>query len=219
MLTSITIVIIAITALISILAFSSRQITDELIFYPPAVTNRGQFYRFFTCGLIHADLNHLLFNMLSLYMFGEMLEAYFNSTMLFAEKGKVAFILLYVLGLLFSLLPTYAKHKNDYHYRSLGASGAVSAVVFAALLLNPTIKVGFYFIPPIIPGYVFGPLYLIVSGFLGKKGKDNINHSAHIFGALFGIGFTIALSYSMHTEYQPIPEFILKVKSSLAGYR
>jgi membrane associated rhomboid family serine protease len=215
MVTSITLIIVVVTAVISFMAFSSHQLTDSLIFYPPAITQKNQWYRFFTCGLIHADLNHLLFNMLSLYMFGEMVEANFSSSILFADKGPMAYALVYILALLFSLLPTFAKHKNDRYYKSLGASGAVSAIVFAGILLNPTIKVGFYFIPPIIPGYVFGPLYLIVSSVLGKKGKDNINHSAHIWGALFGVAFTIALAYSFHTEYQPAQEFLLKVKASL----
>ena len=90
---------------------------------------------------------------------------------------------------LFAFFPLFIKHKNDYHYRSLGASGAVSAVVFAGILFDPTAKLGFFFIPPIIPGYIFGPLYLILSTCLEKRSQDNVNHSAHIWGALFGIVF------------------------------
>src|SRR5690606_32455000 len=179
---SITIIIVIITALISISAFSNPRIIDDLIFYPPAITQRNQWYRFFSCGLIHADAAHLIFNMLSLYLFGRFVEAHF--VQLFGNLGKPLYLGMYVLALFFSLLPTFIKHRHNYHYRSLGASGAVSAVVFAGLLLAPYVEVGFFIIPPFIPGFIFAPLYLVVSAILEKKGGGNINHSAHIFGAL-----------------------------------
>jgi membrane associated rhomboid family serine protease len=122
---------------------------------------------------------------------------------------------MYLLALFVCLVPTYLKHKNDSYYRSLGASGAVSAVVFAGILFEPTMKIGFFFIPPIIPGYIFGPLYLLVSTYLGKQAKDNINHSAHIWGALFGIAFTVIAAFIFKTDYQPLQEFIFKIKESL----
>ncbi len=187
---------------------------QELIFYPPAITKQGQWYRFFTCGLLHADWEHLLFNMLSLYLFGATVENYFKSELLFGEMGQVFYMVLYILALLFSLIPTFFKHRNDYQYRSLGASGAVSAIVFAGILFNPTAKLGFFLIPPIIPGYIFGPLYLLLSTWLEKKGKDNINHSAHIWGALFGIGFTVLLATIWQTEYQPWQQMVEKIMRS-----
>ena len=211
---SITLIIIIITGIISFTAFNSEKIVNDLIFYPPAITRQNQWYRFFTCGLIHADIAHLLFNMLSLYLFGEFVENSFSSPILFAEKGKWLYLLMYVLALFVCLIPTFIRHKNDYYYRSLGASGAVSAVVFAGILFNPTAKLGFFFIPPIIPGYIFGPLYLIISTLLEKKSKDNINHSAHIWGALFGIIFIIALAALLKTDYQPLEQFVLKIKNS-----
>ena len=212
---TITLIIIIITAIISFTAFSNQKIIDDLIFYPPAITRQNQWYRFFTCGLIHADITHLLFNMFSLYMFGEFVERSFSSPILFAEKGKLLYIIMYFLALFVCLIPTFIKHKNDYYYRSLGASGAVSAVVFAGILLDPTAKLGFFFIPPIIPGYIFGPLYLILSTVLEKRSQDNVNHSAHIWGAIFGIIFVVAAAAILKTEYQPLEQFVLKVRYSL----
>jgi membrane associated rhomboid family serine protease len=214
---TITLIIIIITGIISFTGFNNQKIIDDLIFYPPAITRENQWYRFFTCGLIHADITHLLFNMLSLYMFGEFVERSFSSEILFAGNGKMLYLLMYLLALFVCLIPTFIKHKNDYYYRSLGASGAVSAVVFAGILFDPTAKLGFFFIPPIIPGYIFGPLYLILSTVLEKRSQDNVNHSAHIWGALFGIVFIIAAAAIFKTDYQPLEQFILKVQNSLGG--
>jgi membrane associated rhomboid family serine protease len=214
---TITLIIIILTCIISFTAFNNQKIIDDLIFYPPAITKQNQWYRFFTCGLIHADIAHLLFNMFSFYMFGEFVERSFSMPMLFGEKGKLLYIIMYFLALFVCLIPTFIKHKNDYYYRSLGASGAVSAVVFAGILLDPTAKLGFFFIPPIIPGYIFGPLYLILSTYLEKRSQDNVNHSAHIWGALFGIIFIVAAAAILKTEYQPLEQFMLKVKQSLGG--
>ncbi|MEQ1678821.1 MAG: rhomboid family intramembrane serine protease [Chitinophagaceae bacterium] len=206
---SITLIIIIVTSVISISAFSSQKIIDDLIFYPPAITQRKQWYRFFTCGLIHADYGHLIFNMLSLYFFGEFVEEKFVD--IFEDKGKLFYLLLYVLALFVSLLPTFGKHKNDYHYRSLGASGAVSAVVFAGLMIAPYVEVGFFFIPPIIPGFIYAPLYLLISAWMERQGGGNINHSAHIWGAIFGIAFIIVVGKFV-ANYNAIQEFIDGVK-------
>jgi membrane associated rhomboid family serine protease len=186
---SISLSIIIITVLVSLGGFSNRKIIDDLIFYPPAVTKQNQWYRFFSCGLIHADFIHLLFNMMSLYFFGPFVEKQFEE--IFGTAGKWYYLGMYVSALLVSLLPTYFKHKNDYQYRSLGASGAVSTVVFAGLMIAPYVTVGFFIIPPIIPGFVFGPLYLVFSAYLDRRGGGNINHSAHIWGAVYGLLFII----------------------------
>jgi membrane associated rhomboid family serine protease len=185
----ITTIIIIITVLVSIGGFSNQKIIDDLIFYPPAVSKHNQWYRFFSCGLIHADAGHLIFNMLSLYLFGRYVEDGF--TQIFEQNGKWLYLLMYVSSLFICLIPTYFKHRDNYSYRSLGASGAVSAVVFAGLMLAPTVKVGFFLIPPIIPGFIFGPLYLLITAWLDKRGGDNINHSAHLWGALYGVLFII----------------------------
>src|SRR5688500_17570590 len=136
---SITISIVIITVLVSIGGFNNQKIIDDLIFYPPAVTRRKQWYRFFSCGLIHADFGHLFFNMFSLYLFGRFVEDGFIQ--LFGDPGKWLYLLLYVSALAISLLPTYFKNRDNYHYRSLGASGAVSAVIFAGLMLRPSLEV------------------------------------------------------------------------------
>jgi len=188
---SITIIIIIITCIISFAAFNSEKIFDDLIFYPPAITNDRQYYRFFTCGLIHANYMHLGFNMYSLYIFGPIVETEFLGA--FGEKGKWLYLLMYISSLFFCLLPTYFKNRNNYNYRSLGASGAVSAVVFAFIFLEPTRRLGLAFLPQswMLPGFIFGALYIGVSSYLDRKGGGNVNHSAHIWGALYGISFLI----------------------------
>ncbi|MCG2617088.1 rhomboid family intramembrane serine protease [Terrimonas sp. NA20] len=187
---TLTLIIVIVTCIVSITAFNNQKIIEDLIFYPPAVTRRKQWYRFFSCGLIHADWTHLIFNMLALYMFGGAVESQFVA--IFGNSGKAIYLLMYVLALGVCLIPTFVKHKDDYHYRSLGASGAVSAVIFAGLLLAPYSEVGLIFIPFVrIPGFVFAPLYILISIAMERRGRDNINHSAHIFGALFGLAFVI----------------------------
>ena len=186
---SITISIVLITVLVSIGGFNNQKIIDDLIFYPPAVTEKKQWYRFFSCGLIHADFGHLFFNMFSLYLFGRFVEDGFKE--IFGENGKWLYLLLYITALAVSLLPTYFKNRNNYQYRSLGASGAVSAVVFAGLMLRPSLEVFIFFIPIPIPGFIFAPLYLLISFWLDRKGGGNINHSAHIWGSIYGLAFVI----------------------------
>ena len=206
---SITIIIIIITVLISVTAFRSEKVMNDLIFYPPAVTNNKQFYRFISCGFIHADIAHLAFNMISLYLFGEFVENKFLE--IFGYGGRILYMVLYLLALVVSLLPTYFRNRYNQQYRSLGASGAVSAVVFAGLMIAPYVKVGLFIIPPVIPGFVFGPLYLIISAWLDKKGGDNINHSAHIWGALFGVAFLI-IAGAASGQYNAVEEFVNGVK-------
>jgi membrane associated rhomboid family serine protease len=141
-------------------------------------------------------------------MFGEMVEKAFEQ--IFPGTGKILYVALYLVSQFICLVPTYMKHKDDYNYRSLGASGAVSAVVFAGIFLYPTAKIGLFIIPPIIPGFIFGPLYLVVSAMMAKKGGDNINHSAHIWGAIAGIVFLIITSYTL-SNFDPISYFIKEV--------
>lgn len=209
---TITISIVILTALVSFSAFSNEKLMNDLIFYPPAVSKRNQWYRFLSCGLIHADFMHLIFNMVSLYLFGRFVEEKF--TEIFAEKGKIMYLALYATALVVSLLPTYFRNKDNYSYRSLGASGAVSAVVFAGLMIAPYVEVGFFFIPPIIPGFVFGPLYLIITAVLDRKGGDNINHSAHLWGALYGVAFIIVAG-KLLADYNAVEEFINGVQAYL----
>ena len=195
----ITITLTIITIIVSLLAFNNQETMDRLIFYPPAITKDKQFYRFITSGFIHADMMHLAFNMLSFYFFSILVEPKFIEY--FGDWGRATYFIMYILALIVSILPTYYKNANNRNYRSLGASGAVSAVVFAGLMISPLSMIGFFIIPPIIPGFIFGPLYLLCSAYLDRKGGGNVNHSAHIWGALFGVVFiTIATRLFSHED-------------------
>jgi len=208
-------IIIFVTVIVSIVAFSSATIKEQLLFKPVLIQKRNEWYRFFTSGLIHADWEHLLFNMLTLYLFGEGLEAQFNRDNLFGENGAILYSTLYISAFPFSMITSYWKHKQNTRYASLGASGAVSAILFASILLNPTIKIGFFILPPVIPGFVFGPAYLLLSSYLNKKGKDNINHAAHIAGAIYGVIFTLAEAYYFKSQTAVLDNFILQVAAYL----
>ena len=212
---SITLIIIIITVLVSITAFSNDKVFNDFIFDPPAVTYDKQWWRFLTCGLIHADFGHLIFNMYAFYMFGDAVEKSFTG--IFHEKGKLLYLVLYITALFACLVPTYLKHRTDNYYRSLGASGAVSAVIFAFIIIYPLNRMGLIFIPGIrIPAFIFGFLYLVVSSFLDRRGGGGINHSAHIFGALYGIAFLIVTGY-VFSDYPVIAEFIQQIRAYV-GY-
>ena len=207
---SITFIIIITTVIVSVIAFKNQQVMDNLIFYPPAVSEKNQYYRFITCGFIHADIAHLAFNMLSFYLFSNTLvEPAFIQY--FGDYGRAALLIMYLLALIVCLLPTYWKNKNNENYRSLGASGAVSAVIFAGIIIAPQLQMGFFIIPPVIPGFIFGPLYLVCSYYLDKRGGGNINHSAHIWGALFGVVFII-IATKFYSQYDVWTNFIEQIK-------
>lgn len=205
---TITLIILLLTCVISFTAFSNEKVINDLIFYPTAITNHNQWYRFITCGFIHADFMHLAFNMYTFYLFGGMVEEAF--TMIYGEMGKALYIIMYLTSLVVCLLPTYFAHRNNYYYRSLGASGAVSAVIFIGIFLNPTMGMGIFPIPFHIPAFIFGPLYLGISAYLAKKGHGNINHSAHIWGAVYGIVF-LAITSQFLTEFRPVGRFVEEV--------
>jgi membrane associated rhomboid family serine protease len=185
-----TIIIIAITSIISIQAFRNHQLMDRLIFYPPSV-KRGEWYRLFSYGVLHADTMHLIFNMFTLYMFGSQIELIFRA--FFGNiTGGILYILLYVTALLVSILPTYLKQQHNTYYSGLGASGAVSAIVFAYILIMPMNFMGILFIPIWLPAFLFGGIFILISMNLNQKQVGGINHSAHITGGIFGMLFTMA---------------------------
>ncbi|MDP4282506.1 MAG: rhomboid family intramembrane serine protease [Bacteroidota bacterium] len=196
---TITLIISVITAIISILGFSSPEFFDKLKFNAYDVLHSNQWYRFFTYGFLHANWFHLLINLMVFYSFGEIVEKIFQYN--FQEKYILYFLLLYVGGLLLSIIPAFGKHKNDVFYNAIGASGAISGIIFASILLYPTGKIMFFFIPIGIPAPVFGILYLIYEGYMSKHGKDNIGHDAHLWGALFGLIYTIILKPSLVTLF------------------
>ena len=209
---TITLTLLVITIALSLFGFANQKVINDFIFYPPAISRDNEWWRFITNGFIHADLGHLAFNMFSFYMFGDFVEKYF--IVLFNEKGKALYLAMYLTALIVCLIPTYIMQRNNKQYRSLGASGAVSAVVFAGVFLDPTIKIGLFIIPPIIPGFIFGPLYLLLTIYMSKRGGDNINHSAHFWGSVWGVGFLIIVC-KIFPGFDPIQNFISQVSAYL----
>jgi membrane associated rhomboid family serine protease len=185
---NITLSIVIITSIISLAGFRNGKVVDELIFWPPAISKKHQYYRFITCGLIHADYIHLIFNMVTLYFFGTYMEAHYQGDL---GLQKYYYLALYIGALIVSNIPTYIKHYNDYDYRSLGASGAVSAVLFSFILLGPWQQIIVLVFP--VPAIIYGGLFLFYSAYMSRKGGDHVNHDAHFYGALFGVIFTIAV--------------------------
>ena len=165
---------------------------NALIFWPPAVSMRHQYYRFVTCGFIHADIMHLAFNMLTLYFFGRALELYYMGDL---GLQQYYYVILYFSALIVANIPSYLKHRDDYNYRSLGASGAVCAVLFAFILLRPWAPIVLFVIK--MPAIIYALLFLGYSIYMSRRGGDNVNHDAHLWGALFGILFTIAVRPSV----------------------
>ncbi len=201
----ITLIIIATTVIVSIISMDNPSLKNKLMFNAYQINHRKEWYRFFSNGLIHADWMHLAFNMFSLYMFGGSVESGFSDSSIFGDRGPLFFILLYVGGLAMSSIYSYEKNKNNIYYNALGASGAVSAVVFAYIVLAPTQKLIFLFLPIPIPAYLFGIIFLGVEYYLGKRGQTNIGHDAHFWGAVFGILFTISLKPSLvHSFFEQI---------------
>ncbi|MBC34920.1 MAG: rhomboid family intramembrane serine protease [Bacteroidetes bacterium] len=191
--------IILVTAVISIVAFNDRDLFDKLKFNAFDIKYNKQAWRFLTYGFLHVDWMHLLINMFVLYSFGDaVLKNYFY---LFGSKSTFYFVLLYIGGILFATLVDFNKHKEDVYYNAVGASGAVSAIVFASIILRPTSSLYLFFIPFPIPSAIFGVVYLVYSAIMAKKANDNIGHSAHFWGALFGIAYTIALKPSLATRF------------------
>ena len=139
-------------------------------------------------------------------------EQFFN--MIFGANGKLIYVILYMSALIACLVPTFFKQKNHYNYRSLGASGAVSAIVFAGLFLQPTLLIGFFIIPPIIPGFIFGPIYLAITAYLSKQGQGAINHSAHLWGSLYGVVFLIITAHFMG-NYNVLSAFVQQIRMYL----
>ena len=191
---TITIAIIIITAIISFTAFNNEKITNDLIFWPPMIKEKHQYYRFITSGFIHADIAHLAFNMITLYFFGRAMEMFF-----IAKIGKIGFLLFYIAGIIVSEIPSFIKHRDNYQYRSLGASGAVTAVLFSFILLAPWQTLYVFFLP--VPAIIFAALYVGYSIYMDRKGGDNVNHSAHLWGAVWGVAFTILMEPNVLSHF------------------
>ena len=194
MISDFTILIIIGTAILSIPAFSNTQLMNSLIFNPYTIKNRNEWYRFISSGFLHADWMHLFINMFVLFSFGNVVQHYYDY--FFGSSGKWFYLLLYLSSIVAANATTYYKNFNNPSYNALGASGAVSAVVFASILFQPTAKIYLYGLIG-IPGFIAGILYLAYSQYASGKGTDNVNHEAHLYGAIYGLAFTLVLKPSV----------------------
>lgn len=177
----------------------------RLVFDPLAVTRFKQYDRFITHGFVHSNGMHLLFNMFTFYFFGQIIERFYIH-----KFGLLGFVLFYVLAIVVAVIPTYIKNKNNAHYFGLGASGGVSAVLFAFILFYPWEVIYFFMVIP-IPAIIFAGLYTAYSIYMEKQQKDNVNHLAHLTGALFGVVVTIVIEPKIlvHFFYQFLnPSFL-----------
>jgi len=187
--------IIIITSVISIMAFNNPQLLNRLQFNAYDIKHNRQGWRFFTYGLVHGGWAHLAINMFVLWSFGRIVYMLYGYH--FGAIGLLYFLLLYVGGIMFSVLFDYRRHKNDSWYNAVGASGAVSAIVFASIILYPSGGIYLFLIPFEIPSPVFGILYLFYSAYMARRGRDNIGHDAHFWGAIYGVILTIAYKPSL----------------------
>jgi len=188
---SITLVIIAVTVLVSLAAQNNQRLFENLLFQPFVMHESKDWFRFLSHGFIHGGTMHLLVNMYVLWMFGTAVEEAYGA--LTGRNPLLPYLVLYLGGIVLSSLPGYFKHRHDPTYRAVGASGATSAVVFSFILLHPDTKLMLIFLPIPMAAWIFGGLYLAYEWYMSKRGKGNIAHDAHYFGALYGIAFTAML--------------------------
>lgn len=192
----VTILIIIATCVVSSMAFKNQRLADRLILWPPAIDRSKQYDRLITHGFIHADFGHLLFNMITLFFFGRAVEEVFVQRI-----GMLGYLVFYLAAIVVAILPTYTRHRHDSQYRSLGASGAVSAVLFSFILMSPWSGIYLFFIPIPIPAIVYAVLYVGYSIWMDRRGGDNINHSAHLWGAGFGVMFTLIMNPAVLSHF------------------
>ncbi|AZB28852.1 MULTISPECIES: rhomboid family intramembrane serine protease [Chryseobacterium] len=191
---NIIILIIAITAIISFIAFNNKEIFEKYKFNVGAILHRKEYVRVLSAGFLHADIMHLLFNMMTLYFFGPVILEGF---------GNIGFLIIYfgsiLLGNIFSL---FIYQKQPW-YSAIGASGGVSGILFAAIAMMPNIGIYFFFIPIPIPGFIFGLLYFSYSVYmmLNPKQWDNLGHAAHLGGAFFGLVYAVIIQPQSAIEH------------------
>lgn len=196
---SITLIIVVLTVIVSIMAINDNDLKYKLTFSPYSVKHHNRWWLVFTHGLIHADYTHLSMNMFTLYFLGQGLEG--KMIDLFGIKGQFYYVLLYLGGLVFATIPSFYKHSDNPGYLSLGASGAVSSVVFGFILLLPLTPLMMMFIPIPIPGYIFGIGFLVFESYANRKARTNIAHDAHLAGAVFGALFLIVIDPSILVDF------------------
>lgn len=183
---TILLIIIAVTAIISFIAFNNQQLFEKYKFNVGAILQKKEYIRLLSAGFLHADLMHLLFNMMTLYFFGPIVVQAF---------GEIGFLMVYFGSILLGNIFSLYLYKNQPWYSAIGASGGVSGILFASIAMIPDLGIMFFFIPIPIPGYIFGFLYFAYSVYmmLNPKQHDNIGHAAHLGGAFFGLVYAIAL--------------------------
>lgn len=177
-------IIFVFTIITSIYAFNDPGLFGKFMLHPYSVSRKHKVYTLITSGLIHADWMHLIFNMMTFFFFAFQLEAMI---------GSWQFGVVYFMGLILSDIPSVIKHKNDMWYNSLGASGAISAVLFSYILFQPFSSMIIFPLPIPIWAIIFGPLYLVYCVYASKHSRDHINHDAHFFGALAGLIVTVLI--------------------------
>ena len=189
-----TIFIILITVVVSYMGFQRSDVFYKLMFNSYQIWHRRQWYRMISHGLLHVDWPHLLINMFVLFSFGSFVELRFDmyETAGMVRDGKLIYLLFYISAIAVSSVLSLYKNRDKYHYNSVGASGAVSAIVFSSIITEPFQYVYFFGLLP-IPGWLFGVSYLVYSWYMSKKGGDYINHDAHFVGAVYGILFTLLI--------------------------
>lgn len=195
---SLSFLIMAATVGISLLAWQKPTWLDAMMMSPYRIDRKKEYWRFISSGFIHADFAHLFFNLFSFYFFGTQLEYIFG--IIFPGFGGELFILFYLLAILVADLPTYFKQRNNSYFNSLGASGAVSAVIFAGIMFFPTEKIYLFgFVG--IPGFIYAGLFTWYSIAMDRRGRDYVNHSAHLYGGLFGVLFITLTRPSTWVEF------------------
>lgn len=197
-----TYILIFVTGIVSIVCFRDRAFFDKLSLKPYRIVRNREWYRVLSHGFVHADYVHLLVNMFVLLSFGQYVETLFKS---YAHAGTIlngylAFSLLYFGGMIAAAGYDLVKRRHDPEFASIGASGAVSAVVFTSIFFNPWSKIYFFGILP-IPGIVFALLYVLYSQYMGQRGQDRINHFAHLYGGLYGFIFPILIDPAFFTNF------------------
>ena len=198
----VTYILIGLTVLISIFCFNSGPMFDALALKPYRVIDHKEWYRVLTYGFVHADYTHLIINMLVLWSFGRYVEPHLRHLhdIGMTGNGTVSYLVLYLGGIIFATIHDLIKNRNNPYYTSIGASGAVSAVIFASIFFDPWGKIYFFALIP-IPGILFGILYLAYSQCSGRRGRDNVNHFAHFYGALYGFLFPIVMNPKLFFDF------------------
>ena len=196
---SITLLIIVFTALVSYRGFNNYTVIDRLKHFPAREAAMKEYYRLLTSGFVHADWTHLLVNMFVLYSFGDYIERYIVNE--FGQvPGRIIYLVMYLCNIVIANIPTLLSKKNTGTFSSIGASGAVSGIVFIYILMNPWAMLYLFFIIP-VPAIIAGVGYLIYSSWAANHGRGRLDHSAHFAGALAGMLMIILLRRELVDEF------------------